>query len=126
MLSVTVIIWVWIAAGLLQLSTRDQVRVIIFEPGHWPFSITSTYVACMSVEQLSASFVTSPVTSIEAIYVQSTEVNISILAGAVNVGGVVSTIANIAVELELLPLASVAVNVTEAIPVEPQSLLSSV
>ena len=52
--------------------------------------------------------------------------NISIFAGAVNVGAVVSWIVNVPIELIGFPLASVAVNVTVAVPVEPQPSLRPV
>ena len=66
MLSVTVIVCIWSAAGLSQPSTRDHVRVMILEPGHCPSVTTSVKVACNSVEQLSSSLVTSPVADTEA------------------------------------------------------------
>ena len=65
-LSVTVMVCVWFAAALPQLSTRDQVRVIIWEPWQAPSATASVKVACKSVEQLSASLVTSPVVATEA------------------------------------------------------------
>ena len=65
-LSVTVMVCVWFAAALPQLSINDHVRVMILEPRQAPSVTTSVKVACKPVEQLSASFVTSPVTASEA------------------------------------------------------------
>ena len=65
-ISLTVMVCIWFAAALPQLSTRDQVRVMILDPWHCPSTKASVKVACKSVEQLSASFVTSPVTDTEA------------------------------------------------------------
>ena len=112
MLSVTVIVCVWGAAALPHASTRFQVLVIIFEPAHWPLATLSVNVACNSAEQLSASLVTSPVAVTEASKVQSAVVNISVFAGAVKVGAIVSWIVNVAEDVAALSQASVAVNIT--------------
>ena len=48
-----------------------------------------------------------------------------ILAGAVNVGGVLSSIVKTAVVWLAFPHWSVAIKVTEAFPVDPQPLLSA-
>src|SRR5258705_8042241 len=89
-LSLTVIVWIWFAAALPQLSESDQVRVIIFSPWQEPCAVASENVAFNPVEQLSASLVTSPVAATEASYVHPAEVKIVISAGLVKVGAVLS------------------------------------
>src|SRR6185436_18131942 len=90
MLSCTVIVWIWSAAALPQLSTNDHVRVIIFCPWQLPLATASENVAFSPVEQLSASLVTSPVADTEASYKHPASVKMVMSAGLVNVGAMLS------------------------------------
>src|SRR5678816_954251 len=89
-LSLTVIVCTWSSAALPQSSTRLQVLVITWFPGHDPFIVTSVKVASMAVEQLSASSVTSPVKVTLATKLQAASVKIVMLAGLVKVGAILS------------------------------------
>ena len=67
--SLTVMVCIWFAAALPQLSTKLHVLVMILLPWQDPFAVASVKVACKPVEQLSASLVTSPVTATLALNV---------------------------------------------------------
>ena len=71
---------------LLQSSVRDHVRVIVSALAQLPLATLSVYVACRPDEQLSFSFVTSPVLALDV----SSPHWIVISAGSVNVGATVS------------------------------------
>src|ERR1043166_2060948 len=89
-LSLTVMVWTWSAAALLQRSARCHVRVMILSPGQLPLLTVSVKVAWRPVLQLSVSSVTSPVTATLESKVQSALVKIVRSGGRVNVGGVLS------------------------------------
>src|SRR4030043_111418 len=90
MLSLTVIVCSWSAAALPHLSVRCHVLAMLNVPSHGPAVTTSVYVALIPVEQLSASSVTSPVIVGSALYVHVAVVKISVSAGLVNVGAMLS------------------------------------